>query len=117
MRIGELARRAGVGTSKIRFYEARGLLPPASRLANGYRDYDAYALRVVGFIDRARSLGFTLREVAAHLSLPEGSGRKAQLRTRLEGKLAELDARLEEVSARRTMILNLIEEVRGADAD
>ena len=41
MRIGELAKRAGVGTSKIRFYESRGLLAPAARLANGYlRDPD-----------------------------------------------------------------------------
>ena len=56
MRIGELAERAGVSTSTIRFYERRGLLPPAERLANGYRSYDERALFTVRFIDRAQSL-------------------------------------------------------------
>ena len=114
MRIGELARRAGVGASKIRFYEARGLLARAPRLANGYRDYDDHALRVVTFVDRARSLGFTLREVAAHLQSPEGDGRKARLQAGLEAKLIELDALQEAVRARRGTIVALIAELRDA---
>ena len=114
MRIGEFGKRAGVSTSTIRFYEACGLLPPADRLANGYRDYGDHALRVVCFIHRARSLGLTLREIATHLQSPEGDGRKAQWQARLEAKLAELDAHLEEVRARRAVIADTIEEVRGA---
>ena len=117
MRIGELARRAGISTSKIRFYEARGLLSPALRTANGYRDYGDHALQVVPGINRAQSLGFTLREVAAHLAAPAGVKRKAQLQARLESKLAELNAHVDEVRARRLMLSDLIEEVRGARAD
>ena len=116
MRIGELAKRAGVSTSKIRFYEARGLLPAAARLPNGYRDYGDDALQVVNFVDRAQSLGFTLREVGAHLRSPKGDGRKARLQERLEAKLAELDAHLEQVRARRATILRLIAEVRRVRA-
>ena len=112
MRIGELAKRAGVSTSKIRFYESKGLLSPAARLPNGYRDYGDHDLNVVRFIDRAQSLGFTLREVAAHLSSPQGDARKARLEARLQEKLAELDAHLEQVHVRRTEILTLIDEVR-----
>ena len=41
MRISELARQAGLAPSAVRFYEARGVLPPARRGANGYREYDA----------------------------------------------------------------------------
>ena len=116
MRIGELAQRAGVRTSKIRFYEARGLLPAAARLANGYRDYGDYALQVVTFIGRARSLGFTLRDVATHLRSPKGDRRKARLQERLEAKLVELDAHMEQARARRATILQLITEVRRARA-
>ena len=112
MRIGELAKRAGVSTSKMRFYEAQGLLPPAARLPNGYRDYGERDLAVVQFIDRAQSLGFTLREVAKHLSLPRGDARKARLQAHLEEKLAELDAHLEQARVRRAVILNLIDKVR-----
>ena len=117
MRIGELARRAGVSTSKLRFYEARGVLPPARRLASGYRDYGDDALRVVEFISRAQSLGFALREIAAHLRSPEDDGRKARLRARLEGKLVELDAHLVEVKIRRALIADLIDEVLDARID
>ena len=113
MRIGELAERAAVRTSKIRFYEARGLLPPAARLANRYRDYDEKALLTVRFIDRAQSLGFTLAEVARHLHLPQGVDRKASLRGGLEAKLAEIDAHIVAAHQRRVVIAGLIEEVRG----
>jgi MerR family transcriptional regulator, copper efflux regulator len=114
MRIGDLARLTGVSTSKIRFYEAQGLLPAAGRLANGYRDYDPHAVDVVNFIGRARSLGFGLKEVATHLRSPRDEKRKARLQAQLEAKLAELDAHMAEVRARRTMISGLIEEVRKA---
>jgi MerR family transcriptional regulator, copper efflux regulator len=114
MRIGDPAKRTGVSTSKIRFYEAQGLLPAAARLANGYRDYDGRAVAVMKFIERARSLGFGLSEVAAHLRSPQGAGRKARLQARLEAKLAELDAHMAQVRARRAMILDLVEELRKA---
>ena len=116
MRIGELAKRASISTSKIRFYEAKGLLPPAARRQNGYRDYGDRDFEVIKFIDRAQSLGFTLKDVATHLSLPEGDGRKARLQARLEEKLAELDVHLEQVRARRAVLLHLIDEVRATRA-
>lgn len=116
MRIGDLAKLTGVSPSTIRFYEAQSLLPAAARLANGYRDYDLRAVEIVKFIDRARSLGFGLREVAMHLRSPQGEKRKARLQAQLEAKLSELDARMKEVRARRAVISDLIEEVRKARA-
>ena len=116
MRIGELAKLAGVRTSKIRFYEARGLLPPATRLANGYRDFGNRALDVVTFIDRAQDLGFALSDVAAHLRSPKGNERKARVLTRLEAKLVELDLHIKQVLARRAMVADLIEELKSARA-
>jgi len=117
MRIGELAKRAGVSTSKIRFYESKGLLPPAARLDNGYRDYGDRDLEVVNFTTRAQSLGFTLRDVITHLSLPEGGARKARLQARLEEKLSELDVHLGHVRTRRAVLISLIDEVRVTRAN
>jgi DNA-binding transcriptional MerR regulator len=86
MRIGLLAARAGVSTSRIRFYEAEGLLPPPPRRHSGYRDYDERALEIILFINRARGLGFSLAEVAAHLDSPrdqpENRGFSPKWRTR-----------------------------------
>lgn len=61
MRIGELARRAGVSTRTLRHYEALGLVT-ARRAANGYRDYGGAELRAVAEIRSLAELGFTLEE-------------------------------------------------------
>ena len=62
--IGEVARRAGVATSSIRYYERIGLLPEPDRLS-GQRRYDAAVLGRLGFIGVAQSAGFKLREIKA----------------------------------------------------
>jgi MerR family copper efflux transcriptional regulator len=113
MRIGEVAKRAGVSTSKIRFYEVRGLLPQAARTPSGYRDYDATDLHIVGFINRGRALGFSLEDIARFMAQPVAERRaKTTLIPALEAKLSEVDAHLAEVQARRTAILALIDEVK-----
>jgi DNA-binding transcriptional MerR regulator len=114
MRIGDFAKRAGVSTSKIRFYESRGLLPNAPRASNGYRTYDPADLRVVRLIDRARALGFSLRDVARFMSRPAEERRaKTGLVQALGGKLAEIDEHLAEVTARRIEVVALLAELRG----
>ena len=112
MRIGELAKRAGLSPSKVRFYEGRGLMAPTVRLANGFRDYDEHALEVLVFIGRAQRLGFTLREIAAHLRSPQDDERKARLQAGLEAKLTELDVLAEQLRDRRRVLVDLIQEVR-----
>ncbi|HEY0145427.1 MAG: MerR family transcriptional regulator [Methylovirgula sp.] len=70
MRIGVVAQRAGVSTSRLRFYEASGLLQPASRDANGYRSYEFRTIKIVGIIEHAQNLGFSLKEIGPFLALP-----------------------------------------------
>lgn len=112
MRIGELARRAGVPATRVRFYEARGLLPPPARRASGYRDYGDEALAMLAFIARARSLDFSLTEIAAHLALPEGGARKARLLALLEAKMVEIEAHLAATEKQRDTLAGLVDEVR-----
>jgi DNA-binding transcriptional MerR regulator len=112
MRIGELARASGVGTSRIRFYERRGLLPPAHRADNGYRTYDGRDLKIVAFIDRAQKLGFSLREIGAFLISPPDQRSPETLTPRLEAKLAEIDQHIREAEERRREIVALIDELR-----
>ena len=58
-------------TQTIRFYERKGLLPPAQRGANGYRDYDASALTRLQFIRSGQAAGLALVEIASILALRE----------------------------------------------
>jgi MerR family redox-sensitive transcriptional activator SoxR len=68
--VGELARRAGVATSALRFYEANGLIA-SERNSSGHRRYRPDVLRRVAFIQVAQRIGLSLGEVGDALaSLP-----------------------------------------------
>jgi MerR family copper efflux transcriptional regulator len=119
MRIGVLATRGGISCSRIRFYEAQGVLPPPSRLSSGYRNYDERALQTLLFIDRARALGFSLQEIATHIHFPEGgNARKAHLLAKIQEKLAELDVFLAQLQSKRAALESILPELqRGLRAD
>ena len=71
MTIGEIARRAGVATSALRFYEAEGLIH-SERNESGHRRYHADVLRRVSFIRTAQLVGLSLGEIREALSsLPD----------------------------------------------
>jgi DNA-binding transcriptional MerR regulator len=69
MTIGRAAAKSSVPPKTIRFYEGNGLIAPAERLDNRYRSYDENDIRTLRFIQQARSLGFSLKDVGELLSL------------------------------------------------
>ena len=97
--IGELARRAGVTTSALRYYEELGLLPAPAR-KSGQRRYPASAARLVAAILLYRDAGFTLAEQQTLLASP-GTPAWRQLAQR---KLAELDEQIATAQAAREAI-------------
>jgi DNA-binding transcriptional MerR regulator len=111
LRIGAVARKAGVSTDTVRYYERRGLLAPAGRLPSGYR---LYTPAVVGTIALARwlqGLGMTLDEVADALKAHDRADVTCQSeRWRLEAVLDRTRARLAEL----TGLENRVTDVLGA---
>jgi MerR family redox-sensitive transcriptional activator SoxR len=93
--IGELARRAGLAPSAIRFYEQQGLMA-SQRSASGRRRYTRADLRRLAFIRAAQTLGLSLEEIRAALaSLPEGrTPTKADWERLSRGWKALLDERI-----------------------
>jgi MerR family transcriptional regulator, redox-sensitive transcriptional activator SoxR len=99
MTIGEVARRAGVATSSIRYYERRGLLPEPARLS-GQRRYDAAVLGRLGFIGVAQGAGFKLREIKELMDgVDSADGMGEQMRSLSSKKLDEVEALLERTRA------------------
>lgn len=92
MRIGNVAREAGVGVETVRFYEQRGLIDRPPRPASGgYRDYPGEAVRRISFIRSAQQLGFSLDEIADLLELEAGNdARCADVRRRARIKRDEI---------------------------
>nr|WP_211335922.1 MerR family transcriptional regulator [Nocardia pseudobrasiliensis] len=104
MRTSELAAAAGVNTQTLRYYERRGLLAEPERTLGGHRLYPDAAVTVLRVIKAAQRLGFTLDEVAELLEGTRvGSRRRADagLRARVGTKLAEVDAKLAELTEMR----------------
>jgi DNA-binding transcriptional MerR regulator len=67
--ISTLAKRAGVSSKTLRYWESLGLLPRATRSHTGYRLFDPESLRYVGFIQKSKALGLTLAEMREILRL------------------------------------------------
>lgn len=99
MRIGELARAAGVNVQTVRFYERMDLLPATHRWpGSGYRDFDDEALSRLRFIRSAKDLGFTLREIKELMEMRFSPGEScAEVKRLLEIKQEELNRRMQEM--------------------
>jgi MerR family redox-sensitive transcriptional activator SoxR len=102
--IGEVAQRAGVATSAIRYYERVGLLPPPERVS-GQRRYDDDVLGRLAFIAVAQNAGFSLREIRELVSrTSDGDELSAPMRELSERKLPEVRAALERARAMQTWL-------------
>ena len=91
MRIGELASRSGLSTSRIRFYEAKGLLTAVSRRSNGYRESPSDALLILVIIVGAQRTGFSLDEIRQILPADLANWRQGDLIGALRRKVAEIE--------------------------
>src|SRR5215470_17512371 len=102
LRVAELAERAGVAPSTVRFYERAGLLSPARRAVNGYRVFDESALDELAFISRAKGIGMSLEEIAGLLAAwPAGECRSLQagMRAFLAGRIGQVRGQVAELGA------------------
>src|SRR5215510_8061494 len=121
LKIGEVARRAGVGVETLRFYERSGLLNLPARTEGGYRLYDAGALKTLEFIKRAQSLGFSLEEIKRIIAESRAGQRPcAEVRETVRKRLAELDrqmAHIQRYRNARAATLKQWDEKGFADGD
>jgi DNA-binding transcriptional MerR regulator len=103
LRSGEVADAAGVNVQTLRFYERRGLLQRPDRTLGGHRLYPPQTVTVIRVIKAAQRLGFTLDEVSELLEVGRirRDRRPADLQIRAKIKMAEIDAKLTELSAVR----------------
>jgi MerR family redox-sensitive transcriptional activator SoxR len=97
--IGEVARRAGVATSSIRYYESIGLLPAPARM-HGQRRYGTDVLGRLAFIGVAQGAGFRLAEIKDLVDVVDAAdGMAGRMRALSSRKLAEVEALLERTKA------------------
>ena len=116
MNIGAASAASGVSAKMIRHYEAIGLLRPASRRENSYRDYGSHDVHELQFIGRARKLGFPMPEIGELLALWRDKERPGREVKRIASRhLDDLEERIAEMRSMAAAVRHLVNSCQGDD--
>lgn len=114
MRISEVASQSGLTAKTIRYYEEIGLIEPASRGLNGYRDYNKQSLGQLRFLARARDVGFNLEESRQLLDLLKDSARQSvHARSLVLEKSAQLQSKIAKLEAMQIVLRDMARRCNG----
>ena len=116
MNISQAAKRTELPPKTIRYYEEIGLVAPARRLDNGYRDYSEREIHTLRFVARARSLGFPVEECRALVALYGDTTRKSgDVKDIALRRIAEIDGKIRELESMRATLGHWAEKCHGDD--
>jgi Cu(I)-responsive transcriptional regulator len=116
MNIGTVSNLSGVPPKTIRYYESIGLIPAANRAENGYRDYAQDDVETLRFVNRARRLGFSVKDVGNLLGLWGDRGRtSADVKALALRHIDEIDERINELKSIRQTLAHLTDQCHGDD--
>ena len=114
MTIGELAKRSGLSAKRVRHYEEIGVLSKAARTDSGYRIYDERDVHILRFVNRARGLGFSMKEIKTLVGLWKNKRRASREVKSLALKhLDELEKKIAELQSMATTLRHLSHHCHG----
>lgn len=116
MNVGEAARQSGLPVKTLRYYDEIGLLRPSARTESGYRDYSANDVSMLRFVQRSRSLGFSVEECGALLDLYRDRNRaSADVREMARQRVSDIERKIAELEEMRATLGHLIDRCHGDD--
>ena len=117
MNISDVAKKTGITSKAIRFYEEKGLVTPPLRSENGYRSYSQQHLDELTLLRQARQVGFNLVECRELIFLFNDTSRhSAHVKRRTLEKVAEIERHISELQGMRTQLLALADSCPGDDS-
>ncbi|MEM9633965.1 MAG: Cu(I)-responsive transcriptional regulator [Pseudomonadota bacterium] len=115
MNIGTASELSQLPVKTIRYYEEIGLVDPG-RTGNGYRDFSETDVERLKFLQRARSLGFSIEECRELLSLYEDRNRaSADVKAITRSKIQEIDRKIDELNSLKRVLTTLMDACHGDD--
>jgi Cu(I)-responsive transcriptional regulator len=113
MNVGEAAKRCGLPVKTIRYYEEIGLVVPG-RQDNGYRAYGEADVYKLQFLQRSRSLGFSIQDCRSLLSLYEDRSRaSADVKAIAQARLADIRRKIDELESLHATLSGLVHACHG----
>ncbi len=114
MYISDVAKKTGLTSKAIRFYEEKGLVTPPLRSENGYRSYTQQHLDELTLLRQARLVGFNLEECGELVELFNDPTRhSADVKKRTLEKVAEIEQHIVQLQEMRQQLLTLAESCPG----
>ena len=114
MNISDVAKKTGLTSKAIRFYEEKGLVTPPLRSENGYRSYTQSHLDELTLLRQARQVGFNLDECRELVALFNDPARhSADVKARTLQKVAEIERHISELGEMRQRLLALADQCPG----
>ena len=116
MNIGQAAAQSGLPVKTLRYYEEIGLVRPARLDGNDYRDYSALDVEHLRFLQRARSVGFSLDICRELLDLYRDENRRcSQVKKLVLEKIEQVETQLQELSSLKSVLIDMADKCAGDD--
>jgi Cu(I)-responsive transcriptional regulator len=112
--IGEAAKISGVNAKLIRHYESIGIIPKASRSEAGYRTYTPSDVHILSFVKRARTLGFSMKEIKKLVGLWRNKSRaSSEVKAMATKHVDEMEQKIQELQEMVKTLKHLAKNCHG----
>ena len=116
LRIGEVAEKSNVGVETIRFYERKGLIALPERSASGYRQYSASVIKRIQFIQHAKILGFSLKEIGEFIQLKNTRGASCKsVKATAKAKITDIQEKIDALERMKIALQPLVAQCKSSD--
>jgi len=116
LRIGEVANKSHVGVETVRFYEREGLIALPKRNVSGYRQYSESAIKQIQFIQHAKTLGFSLKEIRELIKLKSTrDARCKSIKSTAKAKIADIQEKIDALKRMKLALEPLVAQCKSSD--
>ena len=117
LNIGQVAKQTGITVETVRFYEKKNLIDAPLRSESGYRQYPLDTVKRVRFIQRAKDVGFTLKDIGELLDLRQVPGTSCtDIKLRATQKIEEVDLKIRDLKKIHDALARMIMKCSGSGA-
>ncbi|MDH5325269.1 MAG: heavy metal-responsive transcriptional regulator [Gammaproteobacteria bacterium] len=114
LRIGAVAKQTGLGIETVRFYEREGLISKPSRTSSGYRQYPETVVKQLRFIQHAKNLGFSLKEIAELISLKNSTESNCTgIKLAAQARLDDIQNKIDALERMKQSLLPLLQQCQS----
>jgi len=116
LRIGEVANKSHVGVETVRFYEREGLIALPKRNVSGYRQYSESAIKQIQFIQHAKTLGFSLKDIRELIKLKSTrDARCKSIKSTAKAKIADIQEKIDALKRMKLALEPLVAQCKSSD--